>query len=60
MLIAVAYSFTVSYLIFKFINFVLPIRVSEQEEEDGLDSSQHNEKYSQGTLLVGEQEVLRH
>ncbi len=59
MLIAVAYSFTVSYLIFKFINFVLPIRVSEQEEEDGLDSSQHNEKYSQGTLLVGEKEVMR-
>jgi Amt family ammonium transporter len=59
MLIAVTYSFTVSYLIFKFINFVLPIRVSEQEEEDGLDSSQHNEKYSQGTLLVGEKEVMR-
>jgi Amt family ammonium transporter len=34
--------------------------VSEQEEEDGLDYSQHNEKYSQGTLLVGEKEVLIH
>ncbi|MCX6210725.1 MAG: ammonia channel protein, partial [Bacteroidetes bacterium] len=52
MLIAVVYSFTVSYLIFKFINFVLPIRVTESEEEDGLDASQHNEKYSQGTLIV--------
>ena len=58
MLIAVVYSFTVSYLIFKFINFVLPIRVTESEEEDGLDSSQHNEKYSQGTLIVGENEVI--
>ena len=52
MLIAVVYSFTVSYIIFKFINFVLPIRVTESEEEDGLDASQHNEKYSQGTLIV--------
>jgi Amt family ammonium transporter len=58
MLIAVVYSFTVSYLIFKFINFVLPIRVTESEEEDGLDSSQHNEKYSQGTLIVGQKEVI--
>lgn len=47
MLIAVVYSFTVSYLIFKFINFVLPIRVTEREEEDGLDTTQHNEKYMQ-------------
>jgi Amt family ammonium transporter len=52
MLIAVAYSFTVSFLIFKFINFILPLRVSREDEEIGLDASQHNEKYSQGTLLV--------
>lgn len=52
LLLVVAYSFTVSFLIFKFINFILPLRVSEQEEEIGLDASQHNEKYLQGTLLV--------
>lgn len=52
MAIAVGYSFTVSFLIFKFINFILPIRVSAEEEEIGLDASQHNEKYMQGTLLV--------
>ncbi len=52
MLIAVTYSFVVSYLIFKFINYILPLRVSEQEESLGLDESQHNEKYVQGTLLV--------
>jgi ammonium transporter, Amt family len=52
MLIVVVYSFTVSFLIFKFINFLLPIRVSAAEEEEGLDASQHNEKYLQGTLLV--------
>src|SRR3954469_5142685 len=50
--IAVAYSFTVSFLIFKFINYVLPMRVSSKEEELGLDATQHNEKYLQGTLLV--------
>jgi Amt family ammonium transporter len=52
MLIAVTYSFTVSFLIFKLINFIQPIRVSKEEEEMGLDASQHNEKYLQGTLLV--------
>lgn len=50
--IVVAYSFTVSFLIFKFINFILPMRVTEAEEELGLDASQHDEKYLQGTLLV--------
>lgn len=50
--IVVPYSFIVSYGIFKFINFILPIRVSEEEEDLGLDASQHNEKYMQGTLLV--------
>lgn len=52
MAIVVAYSFTVSFAIFKFINFLLPIRVSAEEEEAGLDASQHDEKYLQGTLLV--------
>lgn len=52
MAIAVAYSFTVSFLIFKFINFILPLRVSSEEEEIGLDATQHDEKYMQGTLLV--------
>ena len=31
---------------------ILPIRVSKAEEEEGLDSSQHAEKYLQGHLLV--------
>lgn len=53
--IVLAYSFTVSFLIFKFINRVMPMRVSEEEEEIGLDASQHNEKYVQGTLLLKQQ-----
>jgi Amt family ammonium transporter len=53
---AVGYSFVVSYAIFKFINFIVPMRVSNQEEEEGLDASQHNEKYVQGTILVATKE----
>jgi Amt family ammonium transporter len=49
----VGYSFSVSFLIFKFINFIVPLRVSDKEEAEGLDISQHNENYVQGTLLVG-------
>jgi Amt family ammonium transporter len=30
----------------------LPLRVTEAEEDLGLDETQHNEKYVQGTLLV--------
>jgi ammonium transporter, Amt family len=52
MAIVVAFSFTMSFAIFKFINFILPLRVTEEEEELGLDASQHDEKYLQGTLLV--------
>jgi ammonium transporter, Amt family len=52
LLVVVPFSFGVSFLIFKFINLILPIRVSKTEEEEGLDSSQHAEKYLQGHLLV--------
>ncbi|MBM3445175.1 MAG: ammonium transporter [Bacteroidetes bacterium] len=45
MLIAVSYSFVLSFLIFKFINLIQPLRVSEEEEELGLDQTQHDEKY---------------
>lgn len=50
--IVVSYSFVMSYAIFKFINFILPLRVTEEEEQLGLDESQHNEKYVQGHLIV--------
>jgi Amt family ammonium transporter len=59
MAIAVVYSFAVSWLIFKFINFIVPLRVSREEEEEGLDASQHDEKYTQGTLLVATPEGLK-
>jgi ammonium transporter, Amt family len=56
---AVGYSFVVSFLIFKFINFIIPVRVSQSDEVEGLDASQHNEKYVQGTLLVATPEGLK-
>jgi Amt family ammonium transporter len=56
---AVGYSFAVSWLIFKFVNFIVPLRVSKAEEEEGLDASQHDEKYMQGTLLVATRDGLR-
>ncbi len=52
LLIVVSYSFVVSFAIFKFINFVLPIRVSTEEEEIGLDASQHDEKYGRTPQLA--------
>ena len=56
--IAVVYSFVVSFAIFKFINFIVPLRVTNKEEEEGLDASQHNEKYVQGTILVATKEGM--
>ncbi len=54
MIIVVIFAFVGSYLIFKLINLIEPIRVSSEEEEEGLDATQHNEKYVQGTLIVDE------
>jgi Amt family ammonium transporter len=50
MVIVVTYSFVVSYAIFKLIAYVLPLRVSEEEEELGLDATQHDEKYGRNPL----------
>lgn len=52
MLLSVVYSFVVSFVIFKLINAIVPLRVSDAEEDAGLDVTQHNEKYLQGTLLI--------
>ncbi len=52
LLLVVAYSFTVSYAIFKLINFIHPLRVSEDEEALGLDVTQHNEHYHPAMMSV--------
>ncbi|KAA2244781.1 ammonium transporter [Chitinophaga agrisoli] len=64
MLIVVAYSFIVSYGIFKLINYIHPLRVSDEEEVLGLDASQHNEQYHptplhvNGTGSLKQEEIL--
>ena len=58
LVIVVVYSFSVSFIIFKVMNFIVPIRVSEEEEEIGLDASQHDEEYMQGTLLVQQGDMI--
>lgn len=50
LLIVVTYSFVMSLAIFKFIDLILPLRVSEEEEEMGLDYTQHAEKYGRAPL----------
>lgn len=45
MLLVVAYSFLMGLVIFKVVNLIYPIRVSHEEEELGLDISQHDETY---------------
>ncbi len=42
-LATLAYGFVVSYLILKVIDFTIGLRVSEEEEREGLDVSQHGE-----------------
>lgn len=42
--IVAVFTFGGSYLLFKFVNTVLPIRVKPEQEEIGLDISQHGEK----------------
>ena len=45
LIITVAYSFIVSFLLYYIINKFIPFRVSDVNEEIGLDVSQHNESY---------------
>lgn len=42
-LIVVVFATVMSFLIFKLVNYVHPLRVTDEEEEKGLDISQHNE-----------------
>lgn len=57
--LVIAYSFVVSLGIFKLINIFQPIRVSSADEELGLDATQHDEKYLQGTLLVSNNGIVQ-
>lgn len=45
MLLVVCYSFLMGLLIFKLVDWIYPLRVTEEEEEIGLDLTQHDERY---------------
>ena len=50
-LLGAIYAFLFTYLMLIVINFLTPVRVSETEEDLGLDDSQHGEKaYDEGAL----------
>ena len=46
-----AFSFGGSWILYKFTDFIIPLRVSEEQEEIGLDLSQH------GEVMQGEMNV---
>lgn len=59
LLIVVVYSFVVSYAIFKLIDIIHPLRVSDIEEELGLDATQHNEQYHPAMMTVSGNGALK-
>lgn len=59
LLIVVAYSFIVSYGIFKLIDLFHPLRVSDEEEALGLDATQHNEQYHPAMMSVYDNGTLK-
>ena len=42
------YTFVMSMIIYKITDMILPLRVSAEQELDGLDKSQHGEEYAPG------------
>ncbi|MVT06944.1 ammonium transporter [Chitinophaga tropicalis] len=59
LLIVVVYSFTVSYGIFKLIDLIHPLRVTDEEEALGLDATQHNEQYHPAMMSVYDNGTLK-
>ena len=45
-IITVIFTLLMSYLLFKLVDLVIPLRVREDQEERGLDASQHGELYN--------------
>lgn len=48
--ITVAYTFLVTYVLYWIVNKMIPMRVSQENELEGLDISQHNETYGKDVL----------
>ena len=43
-IVVIGYTMVMTYVIFKLVSFFMPVRVTQEEEEDGLDATQHGEK----------------
>jgi glutamate/tyrosine decarboxylase-like PLP-dependent enzyme len=52
------FSFTGSWLLYKFTDFIIPLRVSEEQEEIGLDLSQHGEVMHDMTVAAADHRVF--
>jgi len=52
MVIVVVYSFIMSMIIYKIVNMIIPLRVNQADEAEGLDISQHGET-AMGLELFG-------
>ena len=44
-LIVAVFTILISYLIYKLVDLIMPLRVREDQEERGLDASQHGELF---------------
>lgn len=44
-MVVLVFTFGGAYLLFKITNFMIPLRVTQESEELGLDQSQHGEKF---------------
>ena len=45
-IITTVFTLLMSYLLFKLVDLIIPLRVREDQEERGLDASQHGELYN--------------
>ncbi len=52
MVIVGGFSFFGSYILYKLTDWIIPMRVTAEEEEQGLDMSQHGESIMDGDLLL--------
>ncbi len=52
LVIVAVYSFVGSYLLFKITDFIIPLRVSDEQEDTGLDLSQHDESLDDTQSLL--------
>ena len=53
--IVFVFAFGGSYILFKITDFIIPLRVTDEQEEEGLDLSQHGESFEDGLHIASEE-----